>query len=278
MAQHTLINGKATNEISFQDRGLQYGDGVFETIAFEQNSLLCWDEHLNRLEQGCQQLKLSFPDKKLLEDETVSLTDAVDRGVIKIMLTRGQGGRGYALPDKQLTSRIISLYPWPEYSAENLTHGINVRVCDYRYAHNSVLAGIKHLNRLEQVLARSEWTDSSTAEGLVLDNEGNVIEGTMSNVFCIINNVLYTPDLSACGVKGIIRDKVIEVASSLNIDVEIKNISLETLNTADEIFVCNSIIGIWPVNTLDGKIFSIGTKTQQIKQTLKDKQYISSLC
>lgn len=276
MADKTLINGKITNEISFLDRGLQYGDGVFETIAVQNKSLLCWDEHLNRLALGCKRLNISLPDKTLLKDEASSLINSSNPGVIKIIITRGQGGRGYALPNKQEPSRIISLYPWPEYPKENSTDGINVRVCNYRYAQNATLAGIKHLNRLEQVLTRSEWSDVSIAEGIVLDKEDNVIEGTMSNVFCVVDNVLCTPDLTECGVEGIIRNKIIEFASNLNIDVEVKKISLQMLNNADEIFVCNSIIGIWPVKMINDKLFSVGEKTQQIKQALLDHHCISS--
>jgi len=271
-----LINGQQCNEININDRGLQYGDGLFETIAVQNGLSLCWDEHLQRLEQGCKQLKISFPDKNLLKDEARSLSNNIGHGVLKIIITRGQGGRGYALPDNAEPNRIISLYPWPEYPEENATQGINVRVCDYRYSHNSVLAGIKHLNRLEQVLARSEWTDSSIAEGLVLDQEANVIEGTMSNVFCLIDNVLCTPDLSQCGVEGIIRNKTIELASNLNIDVEVKKISLQMLENAEEVFVCNSIIAVWPVKMINDKSFSVGEKTRQLKQALQEHHCISS--
>jgi 4-amino-4-deoxychorismate lyase len=278
MAQHTLINGLATDEISFFDRGLQYGDGLFETIAVEDSSLLCWGEHLDRLEQGCKRLNISCPDSTILKDEAISLINSNTRGVIKIIITRGQGGRGYVLPDLDKPSRIISLYPWPEYPCENYSAGIKVRLCDYRYSRNSTLAGIKHLNRLEQVLARAEWTDDSIAEGIVMDQEENVVEGTMSNLFYLANNILTTPDLSTCGVDGIIRNKIIELATKLNIDVEIKKISIESLMKADEIFVCNSIIGVWPVNTIGEKIFSVGKDTQQITQALQEKNYISLPC
>ncbi len=273
-----LVNGQSCNEISINDRGLQYGDGLFETIAVKASSLLCWSEHLDRLEQGCKRLNISFPDSTILKDEATSLINSIDRGVIKIIITRGQGGRGYALPDLDDPSRIISLYPWPKYPDENYSEGIKVRLCDYRYSQNSTLAGIKHLNRLEQVLARSEWTDDSIAEGIVMDQEGNVVEGTMSNLFYLANNILITPDLSACGVDGIIRNKVIELAADLNIDVELKKFSIELLMKADEIFVCNSVIGVWPVNTIGEKILSVGKNTRQIMQALQEKNYISLPC
>ena len=141
---------------------------------------------------------------------------------------------------------------------------------NYRYAHNSVLAGIKHLNRLEQVLARSEWTDSSIAEGVVLDHEENVIEGTMSNVFYIKGKTLYTPELSACGVDGIIRRKVITLATELHLEICINKISLKSLMDADEIFMCNSVIGVWPIKMLGKSLSKSETRPFKLKRHYKN--------
>ncbi len=277
MAIKSLINGMSSEAISLFDRGLQYGDGLFETIAVEKESLLCWDEHIERLQSGCRRLKLQIPNQDTLAEEAKRLTNSVERGIIKIIITRGQGGRGYALPVNIDSTRIISLYPWPEYSFGNPSDGIKVHVCNYRYAHNSILAGIKHLNRLEQVLARSEWADSSIAEGVVLDHEENVIEGTMSNVFYIKDEVLNTPELSDCGVEGIIRQKVITLAAELNLEICINKVSLKSLMNADEVFMCNSIIGVWPIKIIDEKPFKVGNKTIQIKKALQKQNCIATL-
>jgi len=277
MAIKSLINGKSSETISLFDRGLQYGDGVFETIAVEDETLLCMDKHIERLQTGCSRLNLPMPKQDKLNEESQRLASSVDRGIIKIVITRGQGGRGYALPNNVEPTRIISLYPWPDYSFGNSDDGINVHVCNYRYAHNSVLAGIKHLNRLEQVLARSEWTDSSIAEGIVLDHEKNVIEGTMSNIFYIKGNALFTPELSDCGVDGIIRQKIISLSTELQLEVFINKISLISLMDADEAFLCNSIIGVWPIKTLGEKPMVVGDKTIQIKKALQKHNFISTL-
>ncbi len=277
MAIKSLINGNSSDAISLYDRGLQYGDGLFETIAVEDETLLCWSDHIERLQSGCSRLNIPIPNKDRLNEEASRLTRSIARGIIKITITRGEGGRGYALPDKVEPSRIISLYPWPEYSFGNPADGIKVRACNYRYAHNSVLAGIKHLNRLEQVLARSEWTDRSIAEGIVLDHEENVIEGTMSNVFYIKDETLYTPELSACGVDGIIRQKIIVSATESQLDVYINKISLKSLLEADEAFVCNSVIGVWPIKMIDEKPLLVGDKTNQIKKTLQKQNFIPTL-
>jgi 4-amino-4-deoxychorismate lyase len=276
MAEKILINGIATSEISSLDRGLQYGDGVFETVSVQNSKLLCWDEHISRLESGCKRLNITFPDSETIKEEALTLVENKQQAVVKIIITRGVGGRGYASPETQKPNRIISVYPFPEYPEENTTKGITVHICEHRYGQNPALAGIKHLNRLEQVLARSEWTSSEIAEGFVLDQDNNVIEGTMSNVFLVKGNVLSTPDLTNCGVEGIIRNKIIELLPTLNINFEERNISLTELNDADEIFICNSVIGVWPVTKLNDITFPIGEKTQQIKKLLQDSSSITS--
>ena len=278
MAIKNLINGKFVDELAAHDRGLHYGDGLFETITVENMQLLCWDEHLKRLERGCIKLNIAVPDKNLLKNEVSALINTESQGVIKIIISRGQGGRGYKILENIAPTRIISLYPWPNYYNENSSSGVKTRICKYRYAKNPFLAGIKHLNRLEQILARSEWNDDSIAEGIVMDSENYIIEGTMSNIFCIKGKTLYTPDLSACGIEGIVRGKIIELASNLKFNVEIKKMSLEFLMNAEEIFMCNSIIGVWPVNIIDETKFSKHKKTQNIIKTLQEYNSIPKLC
>ena len=277
MAIKNLINGKFVNELAVHDRGLHYGDGLFETITVENKQLLCWDEHLKRLERGCIKLNIAAPDKNLLKNEVSALIKTESQGVIKIIISRGQGGRGYKILENIEPTRIISLYPWPNYYDGNSNSGVKTRICNYRYAKNPFLAGIKHLNRLEQILARSEWNDNSIAEGIVMDSENYIIEGTMSNIFCVIGKTLYTPDLSACGIEGIVRGKIIELASNLKFNVEIKKISLEFLMNAEEIFMCNSIIGVWPVNIIDETKFSKHKKTQNIIKALQEYNSIPKL-
>ena len=278
MAIKNLINGKFVDELAAHDRGLHYGDGLFETITVENMQLLCWDEHLKRLERGCIKLNIAVPDKNLLKNEVSELINTESQGVIKIIISRGQGGRGYKILENIAPTRIISLYPWPNHYDENSTSGVKTRICKYRYAKNPFLAGIKHLNRLEQILARSEWNDNSIAEGIVMDSENYIIEGTMSNIFCIIGKTLYTPDLSECGIEGIVRGKIIELASNLKFNVEIKKIPLGFLMNAEEIFMCNSIIGVWPVNIIDETKFSKHKKTQNIIKTLQEYNSIPKLC
>ena len=277
MAAKNLINGKDCDQIEIFDRALQYGDGIFETIPIQNRKILCIDEHLDRLEKGCERIKISIPDKSIIKNEISSLIDTNDQAVIKIIISRGQGERGYKIPDNIKPTRIISIFPWPDYSNEFSKSGIKTKVCSYRYSNNSVLAGVKHLNRLEQILARGEWSDNDIAEGIVMNSDNYVIEGTMSNIFCIINKILYTPDLSLCGIEGIVRDKIINLSNKFGFKIEIKKITLDFLLNAEEIFMCNSLIGIWPVNSIDGKLFLEHKETEKIKNKLMELNFIPEL-
>jgi len=277
MAAKNLINGKDCDQIEIFDRALQYGDGIFETIPIQNRKILCIDEHLDRLEKGCERIKISIPDKSIIKNEISSLIDTNDQAVIKIIISRGQGERGYKIPDNIKPTRIISIFPWPDYSKEFSKSGIKTKVCSYRYSNNSVLAGVKHLNRLEQILARGEWSDNDIAEGIVMNSDNYVIEGTMSNIFCITDKILHTPDLSLCGIEGIVRDKIINLSNKFGFKIEIKKITLDFLLNAEEIFMCNSLIGIWPVNSIDGKLFLEHKETEKIKNKLMELNFIPEL-
>ena len=263
------MNGNKTSSIDIEDRGLLYGDGLFETIAVLDGAPQYFDKHLHRLEKGCQRLGIPSPDPMLLQQEAFRLSEGNDRAVLKIIITRGKGGRGYNPSARSEPSRILSLYDWPEYPSGNAEKGVCVRYCETRLSENLALAGIKHLNRLEQVLARAEWDDSAIAEGLMLNSSGYVIEGTMSNLFIFQKGVLMTPDLSACGVEGVMRSIVLEAASRQGIDCQTCKLSQQDLARADEIFITNSLIGIWPVRQIDQQQYPVGDATMRLIKTIQ---------
>ncbi len=267
-----LINGNPGDRISAMDRGLQYGDGLFESIALQEGRLLLWQRHMDRLHKGCDRLKIIMPDAVLLRDEAMNVCADHSTGVLKLIVTRGEGGRGYIAPSvtgaRAEPTRILTLYDWPDHPDKFSSDGINVRFCHTRLAENRRMAGIKHLNRLEQVLARNEWQDDQFQEGLMLSHHGDVIEGTMSNVFIVVDNMLYTPELENCGVKGIMRELVMELAVSMSIKVRESGISHQAVMTADEVFVCNSIIGIWPVKRIQEKTLQAGQVTRAIQKAV----------
>jgi 4-amino-4-deoxychorismate lyase len=154
---------------------------------------------------------------------------------------------------------------------DNWLDGFKVRVCDLTLSSNPALAGLKHLNRLENILARAEWKNEF-AEGLLLDQTGHLIEATMSNIFLVKNRQLITPDLRGAGVAGVMRSAIMNrFAAALSLSVVTQNLTLDDLKTADEIFLCNSLIGIWPVISVD-KMLSLkpGDITRQLQTRLID--------
>lgn len=243
-----IINGHQGEQISSLDRGLLYGDGVFETIAVNQSKLMFWEDHLERLQHGCKVLGLQNLDIVLLEKEAQQLADADPNSkcVIKIIVTRGVGGRGYK-PTVQALTRIAQKFPWPENPVSFIETGVKVTQCAFRLAKQNKLSQIKHLNRLEQVLARSEW-DDDYQEGLVCDADENIIEATSSNVFFQVNESLITPDLSECGVSGVMRKNIIEYCLSHDIAVEVRDFKLSEIDNIQAMLLCNSVHGIWPVS------------------------------
>ena len=263
-----IINGRMTDCVASTDRGLLYGDGLFETIAVVECEPGHWQQHLQRLQAGCARLGIEAVDELLLAGECRQLVDGVGRAVVKIIVTRGSGGRGYRVPARPAPTRMLQLHDWPEFPPACARQGVALRICDIRLGHNPRLAGIKHLNRLEQVLARQEWDDTGIMEGLLLDSESNLVEGTMSNLFLVRDGVLLTPDLQRCGVAGIMRSQLLECAGQISINTEICQLGMVDLHEAEEVFICNSLIGIWPVISIDDRIYNRGIITSRLQNLL----------
>ena len=261
------INGVETSLIDSADRGLYYGDGLFETVAIVNGQPQLWSQHEARLQAGCERLSITGVDMAALTDEVIRHCSRMPKGILKVIITRGCGGRGYAAPNELTPTRIIRLSKASIYPATHREQGIKVRVCQQRLSHNAQLAGIKHLNRLEQVLARQEWQDE-WVEGLMCNQHGEVIEGTMSNVFMVKADVLITPAIIDCGIAGVMRGMILDSARALGINTLIQAISIDELMTADEVFIGNSLIGIWPVRQLDAQHFPVGPQTQGLMQAV----------
>ena len=265
----TLINGAPGENIPVQDRGFQYGDGLFETVALVKGVPLLWDRHMQRLSQGAARLGIPAPSEKLLRQEVEQLGGGAARAVLKIILTRGVGERGYA-PDRQAPpTRTVSLSPWPDYPPERHSHGVAVRFCRTMISRNQATAGIKHLNRIEQVLARAEL-ERNIQEGLMTDEFGHVIEGTMTNLFIVSQGRLLTPDLSHGGVEGVMRGVVMERAAELSLETRIVALDKRDVLQAEEVFLTNSLIGVWPVHRLETQEYPVGSITKRIQEAIVD--------
>jgi len=258
-----LINGKQTTTIEATDRGLHYGDGLFETIEIINEQPVFLTQHLARLETGCFVLKIPFPSQELLIGEVRQLCKNITHGVIKIMLTRGSGGRGYRQPAPINVTRYIALHSYPSYPERYQKEGVSARFCTTRLGLNPLLAGLKHNIRLEQVLARSEWQEEYQ-EGLMLNLNDHVIEGTMTNLFVVKEGVVLTPKLDLSGIKGIIRQIVIDLCLKYKIPLQQIVMTKGFVLAADEVFVTNSVIGIWPIVQLQGRSYKVGDLTQRL--------------
>ena len=266
------VDGQPADAVPLKDRGLAYGDGLFETLAVKAGQPVLLDRHLQRLDEGCRRLAL-VADQALIRDELLAYAAALGDGVLKLILTRGDSLRGYGINAGAPVRRILQGSPPATYPPAHGSSGVRLFPCATRLSEQPLLAGLKHLNRLEQVLARAEWQDADHAEGLMLDMSGRVIEGVFSNLFLVDNGQLLTADLSRCGVAGVMRAALLAEAGRLGIPCHVTDISLAQLQQADELFLCNSVYGIWPVRAFADLSWPVGPltrKLQGIARTLLD--------
>jgi 4-amino-4-deoxychorismate lyase len=245
-----LVDGAATPLVPADDRGLAYGDGVFETMSAVDGRVPLLERHLRRMAEGAGRLGIAMPDAALWRADLARALPAQGRAVAKLVLTRGSGARGYLPTVDAAPRRIVAVDRWADRPASWWSDGIALRVCATRVGVNPALAGLKHLNRLEQVLARAEWSDASAVEGLMLDMEDRVVGGTMSNVFAVVEGALCTPPVDRAGVAGIARALIIEALGARE-----RALTLADLSAAGELFVTNALIGAWPVATLEARRF-----------------------
>jgi len=266
-----LVNGVKRDEIAVHDRGLAYGDGVFRTLRVESGKPQCWGRHFQKLHDDCAAIGIVCPDRPVLDAELAELARDHRDTVIKIIVTRGAGERGYAPPRNPGVTRVLLTAPLPVYPERHYDFGICARICSLRLAFQPRLAGIKHLNRLENVLARAEWDDPDIAEGLLQDPDGNVIGATMSNLVMIEQGALLTPDLTRCGVAGVQRDRVIDAASQHGMPVKIESIALDRMFRADELILVNSGFGAWQIRRIGETNWARGAHIGTIRRWLRDE-------
>lgn len=263
-----LVDGVSADTIPAADRGLHYGDGLFETIAVVDGAPCLWDRHAARLHAGCARLAIPPPREDQLIAEALSLAQGVDRAVLKLIVTRGEGGRGYRPPHRPHPRRILRLTTWPAYPETWGSAGVRVRYCRTRLGHQPLLAGLKHLNRLEQVLARAEWSDPDIAEGLMLDLDGRVVEGTQTNLFALFDGRLLTPPIDRCGVAGVVRGLVLDSARALGLKAIEETIGPDRLARSDALFLTSSLAGMWPIRDLAGTAFEPDRIPQELRAAI----------
>ena len=246
MTPIVLINGAKQSKISIFNRNAQFGDGLFETCVVENKKILFWVNHFARLNRGCEQLKISKVDESVwLSDVKKALSlCSYDHCVVKLILSRGESLRGYGFKDdiKPVRAVIVS-----ELQKTTPNNSFCLEYCQSGYDSNPKLAGIKHCNRLEEVLARAGLKSD---EGIMLDENHNVISVTQGNIYAILGNKLITPKLDKCGVEGTRRAVILDLTKHLDIKVKVEVLSVEKLGQADEVFISNSIIGIQSISQI----------------------------
>jgi 4-amino-4-deoxychorismate lyase len=241
------INGRPGTVIDCRDRGLQYGDGLFETMLVRRRRIRLLELHLERLAEGCRRLGLAVPAAAIEREVALRARQSAE-GVLKLILTRGPGARGYRPAGNERCTRVLSLDPLPAVRAG--TQPVRVRLCRTRLGINPDLAGLKTLNRLESVMARAEWRDERIWEGLMRDVDGTVVCGTMSNVFLRRGSTLMTPALDRCGVAGVMRRWVLEQAKDLRLRLWQGRLPVEAFRDAEEVFMTNAVAGVVPVGLI----------------------------
>lgn len=252
-----LLDGQAVSSDLFAERGLHFGDGLFETIAIIDGIACQWERHYLRLREGCHRLSLPAPDAQQLADEVAQLSAGLTRAVLKIIVTAGRVTQGYARAPDLRIRRWLQTSPWPSSSVYAEQSPLRLQLCHIRLGSQPLFAGIKHLNRLEQVMARNELSGTAH-EGVMCDQLGNVVEGISSNLLLREGDDWFTPVLSDCGVAGVVRGLVMDMADSHGQSVRPVKVSVDKLLAADAVYCTNSLLGVRPVEQIDKQKFAVG--------------------
>ncbi len=270
-----LVNGVKANTISCNDRAFQYGDGLFETIPFKNRTLMLWEQHMQRLQRGCKIMQIPFIDVAILKEESMAMCDdasaiGVNEGVLKIIISRGESCRGYSPGKSSKPNRVIFCAIFPSHISSVRQDGLATDLCKQALTKNFFADGIKHLNRLDQVMLSLESEKKKLLEAVVTDGSGNVIEGVKSNIFIVKHDEIITPKIANYGVRGVMRDFIIDICQKNSIKVSQRAVSVDELNHVDGLFFCNSVIGIWPVNKLGEETKKIGEITRLLQSQITD--------
>ena len=276
MKKLSLINGVFSENISVFDRGLAYGDGLFETMSWQyiekgkkKNQVEFWTRHLNRISFSCKRLKINFPKENILRNYRDKILNkankqGIKKGILKLLITRGEGVRGYKF-EKNMNPTIIFLaFPSSDYPDDFFQVGVAAEFCESYITSNRNLAGLKHLNRLDSVIARAEWNNEKIFEGMFIDEKKNIVEGTMTNIFFVKGKTLFTPRLLDYGINGIMREVVLENYDKFFDKIKITEIKKTSINEFDQMFLTNSLLKIVPVRKIGKHKYSIFDNTRRI--------------
>ena len=269
MNVRVLVNGRPQAWIAHADRGFRYGDGLFETVLLLSGTAPLWQRHMARLALGCERLGIATPDVTELQRQASQVAADLPRAAVRITVSRGQGTRGYAPQDAVQVTCVVEAAPAPTGRAEDYRDGVRLHGCEIRLASQPRLAGLKHANRLEQVLARSEWSDPEVFEGLMCDADDHAISATAANLFAVLDGVLVTPALDRAGVAGVTRAEVLARRPR----AIVRELPRAELLRAKEVFLTSSLRGILPVRAIDTATFAVGPVTRELQSAWSERQW-----
>lgn len=259
-----LINGEWTDNLPANDRAVQFGDGCFTTACISNGEVKFLDQHLIRLQQACEKLLIPFVDWALLKSEMLRLAEKEKQAVLKVIITRGSGGRGYSAANCQQPTRLLTVSAYPSFYPQWREQGITLALSPIQLGINPQLAGIKHLNRLEQVLIRTHLEQTLAQEALVLDSDGYLTECCAANLFWRKGMQVFTPYVDKSGVNGTMRQHIIACLADSPWQVTQVREKLDTLAQADEVLICNALMPVVPVKQAENWQF----KSRELYQFL----------
>lgn len=268
--QTALINGEIDAVISPRDRGLAYGDGVFRTLRCQAGRVLAWPRQYARLQADCDRLGMVCPDEALWLADLARL--APWDASIKLIVTRGVAARGYACAPDAPPTRLVLVGPLPAYPEALYRNGVAIRLCDWLLPIQPGSAGVKHLNRLDQVMARREWSDPAIFEGLMRNARGELVEGVMSNLYLLQDGCLLTHPLTDCGVAGVMREMVLQLATELGLPTVLRSFDADVMLGAEAVLLSNSLAGVVPVGRCGQRLWQDFSLAAQLNRR------INSLC
>lgn len=250
-----------STEVKITDRGLAYGDGFFTTAKIIEGHVEHWKLHVERLNECA--LRLGFPalDIEVLSCKVSEVTAGCLLGTLKIIITRGCGGRGYEPPTMPVLTASIQVLPFPTHYPALLNHGLQLGISAIRLASQPLLAGLKTLNRLEQVLIKQELAALAYDDVLVMDYEDKIIETSVGNLLLYKDKQWFTPNLNTCGIQGV-QLKTIQQ----RLTVKSCDLYLDDVINSDGLFVCNSLMGVIPVTSVIEKTWSLEASHELAKR------------
>lgn len=279
-----LINDKFTKHLSVYDRGIAFGDGFFETMKWRISNdnlpkVEFWNRHMNRIIYSCKIARINTPSLKILNNYKYKILNKakqknVKDGILKLIITRGIGGRGYRFDEKMKPTIIFLSFPFQPYNSSFYSKGIELKIYKNFLSKNYSLEGMKHLNRFDSVLLSNKIDQRGDFEGLISDENNNIIEGMMSNIFFIRKKVLHTPNIQSIGIKGIMRQVIIEKFSYLFDKVVVENINKKQLEIFENAFITNSIMGVMPVKKIENKSYNVSSIISEMNKELRNQKFL----